>query len=68
MLSKLEDLKIKVENDLSKLNEETLKQGAPSRNPRFGIKPISFIVDHLLVEHIEKHYGQIQRNVSKYES
>ncbi len=40
---------------------------APSRNPRFGVKPASFIVDHLLVQHVEKHIGQIRRNVSQYQ-
>src|SRR5262249_32621564 len=32
---------------------------AMSRNPRWARKPASFIVDHLLVEHVEKHLGQI---------
>ncbi|WP_318503144.1 hypothetical protein [Bacillus sp. T3] len=51
---------------LTKLDEDFLKVEAPSRNPRFGMKPISFIVDHLLVEHVIKHYGQIQRNLVKF--
>lgn len=68
VLDGLKDLKTQVEIGLSKLNQENLKQEAPSRNPRFGTKPISFIVDHLLVEHVSKHYGQIQRNLNKLEA
>ena len=29
-------------------------------------KPASFVVDHLLVEHVEKHLGQIRRNVTQF--
>lgn len=65
VLNKLENVKDQVEKVLSKLSEEDLKSEAPSRNPRFGTKPMSFIVDHLLVEHASKHYSQIQRNLSK---
>jgi hypothetical protein len=66
VLTELVKLKGQVEKTLSNLNDEMLKQEAPSRNPRFGVKPLSFIVDHLLVEHVEKHYSQIQRNLSKF--
>lgn len=65
VLKDLAELKPQVEQTLNKLDEEKLAMEAPSRNPRFGTKPISFIVDHLLVEHAEKHVGQIQRNLSK---
>ncbi|RAS89359.1 DinB family protein [Priestia endophytica] len=64
-LKKLEEVKLQVENTLSKLDERKLAMEAPSQNPRFGTKPISFIVDHLLVEHASKHLGQIERNLSK---
>jgi hypothetical protein len=39
---------------------------AASRNPRWGPKPADFIVDHLLIAHVEKHIGQIRRNVTEY--
>lgn len=65
VLKELEALKPQVEQTLNKLNKEKLAMEAPSRNPRFGTKPISFIVDHLLVEHTSKHLGQIERNLSK---
>jgi uncharacterized damage-inducible protein DinB len=65
VLKELEALKPQVEQTLTKLDENKLAIEAPSRNPRFGTKPISFIVDHLLVEHANKHLGQIERNLSK---
>jgi uncharacterized damage-inducible protein DinB len=65
VLNELKELKTKVEQTLGQLDEEKLAQEAPSRNPRFGTKPVSFIVDHLLVEHTNKHLGQIERNLSK---
>ena len=51
---------------LSGLREEDLRQEAKSRNPRWGVKPAAFIVDDLLVHHVEKHLGQIRRNVAQY--
>jgi uncharacterized damage-inducible protein DinB len=65
VLHELEAVKTRVKQTLSKLDEEKLALEAPSRNPRFGTKPISFIVEHLLVEHTSKHLGQIERNLSK---
>ncbi|MBZ6489475.1 DinB family protein [Priestia aryabhattai] len=65
VLKELEELKPQVEETLSKLEEGKLIIEAPSRNPRFGTKPLSFIIDHLVVEHVSKHLGQINRNLSK---
>ncbi|WP_017729154.1 DinB family protein [Halalkalibacterium ligniniphilum] len=65
IINDLEALKSKVEQGLGVLDEDKLKLEAPSRNPRFGTKPISFIVDHLLVEHVSKHESQIKRNLLK---
>ncbi|UGB31980.1 DinB family protein [Metabacillus sp. B2-18] len=55
-----------VKETLQALSSEDLEIIAPSRNPRFDGKPVEFIVNHLIVEHVEKHYHQIQRNLSKY--
>lgn len=68
MLQALEDVKQQVKAGLGNLTTVQLAAEAPSRNPNFGIKPISFIIDHLIVEHVNKHEGQIQRNVSKISS
>ena len=51
---------------LAELSDADLAIEATSKNPRWGMKPASFIVDHLLVQHIEKHLGQIQRNVTQF--
>jgi uncharacterized damage-inducible protein DinB len=51
---------------LKTLTDEQLAIEATSRNPRFGVKPASFVVDELLVHHIAKHQGQIRRNVSQF--
>ena len=55
--------KEQVASVLGRYHEEQLKREAPSRNPRFGTKPLSFIIDHLLVEHVNKHDQQIKRNL-----
>lgn len=59
--------KQKVRDVLSPLTAEDLAIESPSRNPRFGTKPMAFIADHLLVEHVEKHLNQIKRNLRQYE-
>ncbi|MFD0616193.1 DinB family protein [Paenibacillus sp. GCM10027629] len=52
---------------LGSVRDEDLAIEASSRNPRFGIKPMAFIVSHLLIEHLQKHLNQIQRNLQQYE-
>ncbi|AOH54387.1 hypothetical protein ABE28_008475 [Peribacillus muralis] len=62
----VEELKGKVESVLGKLDQETLSKESPHRNfAKFGNKPVSYIVDHFIDEHVSGHYGQIQRNLSK---
>ena len=51
---------------LAEMSDADLAIEATSKNPRWGLKPASFIVDHLLVQHIEKHLGQIRRNVTQF--
>lgn len=53
---------------LAKLRDEDLRIESPSRNPRFGTKPMSFVLDHLLVAHLRGHLGQIQRNIEQFEA
>jgi uncharacterized damage-inducible protein DinB len=48
------------------LPEDALTIEAPSRNPRWGVKPVSFIIQHLLVQHLQNHWGQMQRNVRQF--
>lgn len=65
VLSDLSKVPSLVEETIGALTTEELAITAPSRNPKFDGKPVAFIVDHLIVEHTAKHFGQIQRNLSK---
>lgn len=59
-------LKQTVSDRLSKVSDYQLKEENPHRNfEKFGNKPVSFIIEHFIVEHTANHYGQIQRNISK---
>jgi uncharacterized damage-inducible protein DinB len=50
---------------LERMSDADLDVESASRNPRWGVKPARFIVDDLLVQHVEKHLGQVRRNVSQ---
>ena len=65
IVQELEDVKQQVKEGIENLTAEQLAAEAPSRNPNFGTKPLSFIIDHLIDQHVNKHEGQIQRNLSK---
>ncbi|API93052.1 hypothetical protein J32TS6_14020 [Virgibacillus pantothenticus] len=65
-IAKVNGLKEEVTNRLSKVSEDRLTEENPHRNfGKFGNKPISFLIEHFLVEHVEGHYNQIQRNLTK---
>jgi len=66
LLASIDKTKERVQRVLGSISEEALKQEAPSRNPRFGTKPLSFIVQHLLVDHADSHVKQIKRNLEQY--
>ena len=51
---------------LKGLSDADLAVEAGSKNPRWGMKPASFVVDQMLVQHVEKHLGQIRRNVAQF--
>ena len=50
---------------LKVLSDAALAVEATSMNPRWGVKPASFVVEELLVHHVAKHQDQIRRNVSQ---
>lgn len=66
VIEQLSSIPLIIENVLNTLTDEELNIQAPSRNPRFNNKSIDFIVNHLIVEHTEKHYKQIERNLCKF--
>jgi uncharacterized damage-inducible protein DinB len=51
---------------LDALPEESLAIEATSRNARWGRKPVSFIVEHLLVQHLQSHRAQIERTARQF--
>ena len=51
---------------LHKLRESDLQIESPSRNPRWGAKPMSFVLEHLIVSHLRGHRDQIIRNLSQF--
>jgi uncharacterized damage-inducible protein DinB len=52
--------------EIREFRDADLAIEAMSRNPRWARKPASFIIDHLLIEHVEKHLSQIRRNVKQF--
>ena len=64
-ITALQNLVPKVESALVKVKEEDLVKTAPSYNPNFDGKPLSFLVDHLIVKHVTSHYGQLVRHLEK---
>ncbi len=67
VVTAIEASKKQVQLVLSPITETQLQQESPSRNPRFGTKPLSFVIDHLLVEHVIVHLKQIQRNIEQFQ-
>lgn len=64
-ITSLLNLVPKVEAALAKVKEDDLVKTAPSYNPNFDGKPLSFLVDHLIVKHVTGHYEQILRHLEK---
>ncbi len=48
------------------LRDADLAVEATSRNPRWARQPASFVIEHLLIEHVEKHRGQLLRNATQF--
>jgi len=57
-----------IEEVLVKVKAEDLEKTAPSYNPNFDGKPLSFLIDHLIVKHIEGHLGQMERHLAKVQT
>src|SRR5665213_377515 len=51
---------------LRTLSEADLQIESPSRNPRWGVTPMSFVLDNLIVSHLRGHRDQIMRNLSQF--
>jgi len=55
-----------VRDTVSKLSDDDLALEAPHRNEKFGVKPMTFLLDHFVVDHLEGHIGQIRRNLESF--
>lgn len=64
-ITRLESLISLTEQALGKVRAEDLSNTAPSYNPNFDGKPLSFLIDHLIIKHIESHLGQMERHLEK---
>jgi uncharacterized damage-inducible protein DinB len=51
---------------IRRLRDADLDVEAVSHNPRWGRQPASFVLEHLVIEHVTKHTGQIRRNVTQF--
>ena len=54
-----------VENALKKVQESDLEKTAPSYNANFDGKPLSFLIDHLIIKHVTGHLSQIEKHLAK---
>lgn len=52
-----------VKESFAKVQQEDLEKTAPSYNPNFDGKPLSFLINHLIILHTESHVGQMQRHL-----
>jgi uncharacterized damage-inducible protein DinB len=50
------------------ITEDNLNLQATHRNPKFGTKPMSFLVQHFMIEHLNTHANQIRRVLLQYEN
>ncbi len=66
VIASIEGMVHEVERILAPISADQLKQESPSRNPRFGTQPLSFVIQHLLVEHVDVHDKQIKRNIEQF--
>lgn len=62
-IQKLNALIPLVSQSFAKVQQADLEKAAPSYNPNFDGKPLSFLVNHLIVLHAESHVGQMQRHL-----
>ncbi|MCL6637968.1 MAG: DinB family protein [Alicyclobacillus sp.] len=51
-----------LQQTFQQFDDSALDVQAPAANPKFGVKPLSFLVDHFIVEHLQGHLQQMKRN------
>ncbi|CAM5193177.1 hypothetical protein UACE39S_01343 [Ureibacillus acetophenoni] len=68
VIVELKKIPQRVEKSLANVSDDDLEKNAPSYNAKFDGKPLSFLIDHLIVQHVEGHYGQLVRHLDKVNS
>lgn len=64
-IESLNGLVLLVEKALEKVQESDLEKTAPSYNANFDGKPLSFLIDHLIIKHVTGHLSQIEKHLAK---
>lgn len=67
VISGVQKAQNRVKEVFAGLKDDQLNIEASHRNPKFGVKPMRFLVEHFLVEHMEIHVNQIKRIMRQYE-
>lgn len=62
-IAKLDALDKAITEVFATVTEEQLATTAPSYNANFDGKPLSFLINHLIVMHTEGHLGQMERHL-----
>ncbi|MEB3101524.1 DinB family protein [Ferviditalea candida] len=66
VLQGIEASKQIVNSAFSSMSDADLDIESPHRNPKFGVKPMTFLIDHFLVQHLTNHNQQIDRDIQLY--
>nr|WP_268871141.1 DinB family protein [Halalkalibacterium ligniniphilum] len=66
-LLKLKRYKASIRSTFLNLNDLDLSLETTHRNPKFGVMPLQFLIEHFMVEHLEKHISQVKRNLKAFE-
>lgn len=67
VIAQLKQLAVRVQKALTNVSLEDLEKTAPSYNEKFDGKPLSFLIDRLIIQHVEGHYNQLVRHLQKVE-
>lgn len=65
IIDQLQSLISLVSAAIAKVTDEDLIKTAPSYNPNFDGKPLTFLIDHLILKHVESHLGQMKCHLAK---
>lgn len=68
VINKLHRFKSTIRSSLLALNDNDLKMDATHVNPKFGKRPLAFLLDHFMVAHQNNHISQIDRNLKEFKS